>query len=48
MIAATLTAIYGVKQIARDGVDAVPVLAIVVGLALGTVFLRASCSSRAR
>jgi DHA2 family multidrug resistance protein-like MFS transporter len=39
-IAATLTAIYGVKQIARDGVDAVPVLAIVVGLAIGAVFLR--------
>jgi MFS transporter, DHA2 family, multidrug resistance protein len=39
-IAATLTAIYGVKQIARDGVDAVPVLAVVVGLALGAVFLR--------
>jgi MFS transporter, DHA2 family, multidrug resistance protein len=39
-IAATLTTIYGVKQIARDSVDAVPVLAIVIGLALGAAFLR--------
>jgi DHA2 family multidrug resistance protein-like MFS transporter len=38
--AAVITAIYGVKQIARDGVDPGPVVAIAVGLMLGAVFAR--------
>jgi DHA2 family multidrug resistance protein-like MFS transporter len=35
-----LTAIYGLKQIAQGGVDAVPVMAIVLGVALGVAFVR--------
>jgi DHA2 family multidrug resistance protein-like MFS transporter len=37
---AVITAIYGVKQIACDGVDPVPVFAIAAGAGLGAVFAR--------
>jgi DHA2 family multidrug resistance protein-like MFS transporter len=36
---AILAVIYGLKQIAQDGVSAVPVLSIVAGAALGTLFI---------
>jgi DHA2 family multidrug resistance protein-like MFS transporter len=39
-LAAVLAAIYGLKQIAQDGIGAVPVASIVAGLALGLVFAR--------
>src|SRR5918992_1494152 len=39
-LAAVLAAIYGLKQIAQDGVDLLPVLAIVAGAVLGLVFVR--------
>jgi len=39
-LAAVLAAIYGLKQIAQDGVEWLPVLAIVVGIALALVFVR--------
>lgn len=39
-LAAILSAIYGVKQIAQDGMGLQPVLFILAGLALGAVFLR--------
>jgi MFS transporter, DHA2 family, multidrug resistance protein len=37
---AVMTAIYGVKQIAQNGVDPVPVLAIAAGAGLGAIFAR--------
>ncbi|MFD3919167.1 MFS transporter [Streptomyces sp. NPDC058595] len=39
-LAALLTVIYGIKEWARHGFAPVPALAVVVGLALGYVFLR--------
>jgi DHA2 family multidrug resistance protein-like MFS transporter len=39
-LAAVLAAIYGLKQIAQDGVGLLPVLAIVVGAVLALVFVR--------
>jgi DHA2 family multidrug resistance protein-like MFS transporter len=39
-LAAVLSVIYGLKQIAQDGGGTLPVLAIVAGLALGIVFVR--------
>jgi DHA2 family multidrug resistance protein-like MFS transporter len=39
-LAAILAVIYGLKQIAQDGVAAMPVGSIVAGLALGAVFAR--------
>jgi DHA2 family multidrug resistance protein-like MFS transporter len=37
---AILGVVYGLKQIAQDGVSALPVLAILAGIALGAVFVR--------
>ena len=37
---AILGVVYGLKEIAQDGVSVVPVLAIVAGLSLGIVFVR--------
>jgi DHA2 family multidrug resistance protein-like MFS transporter len=39
-LACVLSVIYGVKQLAQDGVGWTPGLAIVAGLALGAVFIR--------
>jgi DHA2 family multidrug resistance protein-like MFS transporter len=39
-LAAVLTVIYGLKQIAQDGVAWLPVLSILVGVALGVAFVR--------
>jgi len=39
-LAAVLAVIYGLKQIAQDGVGSLPILSIVVGLAVGVVFVR--------
>ena len=39
-LAAVLLVIYGVKQIAQDGLGAFPAVAILAGLTLGMVFLR--------
>ncbi|GLW09415.1 MFS transporter [Microtetraspora sp. NBRC 13810] len=35
-----LPVIYGIKEIAKDGVQLIPILAIVVGLAIGVLFVR--------
>jgi len=40
VLAAVLTVIYGLKQIAADGLAVLPVLSIVAGLVLGLVFVR--------
>jgi DHA2 family multidrug resistance protein-like MFS transporter len=39
-LGAILPFIFGLKELARDGLGAVPVLAIVAGLALGALFVR--------
>jgi DHA2 family multidrug resistance protein-like MFS transporter len=39
-LVAVLAVVYGLKQIAQDGLGAVPLAAIVVGLALGALFVR--------
>ncbi len=39
-LVAVLAIIYGVKQIAQDGIGSLPMAAIVVGIAIGLVFLR--------
>ncbi|MFF4389840.1 MULTISPECIES: MFS transporter [unclassified Streptomyces] len=39
-LAAILPVIYGLKEIANDGVGLIPVLALVVGLAVGVLFVR--------
>jgi DHA2 family multidrug resistance protein-like MFS transporter len=39
-LAAVLTVIYGLKQIAADGLGALPVLSIAAGLAVGLAFVR--------
>jgi DHA2 family multidrug resistance protein-like MFS transporter len=39
-IVATLAIIYGIKQIAAQGIDWLPVVSIVAGLAVGTVFIK--------
>jgi MFS transporter, DHA2 family, multidrug resistance protein len=39
-LAAVLAAIYGLKQIAQDGLGWLPALSILAGLAVGVVFLR--------
>jgi MFS transporter, DHA2 family, multidrug resistance protein len=39
-LASVLAVIYGLKQLAQDGVGLLPFLAILVGLALGLVFVR--------
>jgi DHA2 family multidrug resistance protein-like MFS transporter len=39
-LAAVLAAIYGLKQIAQDGVGAVPVAAILLGIGIGVAFVR--------
>ena len=43
-LAAVITTIYGIKELAKEGVEAVPVLTIVVGLAIGAVFARRQVS----
>jgi MFS transporter, DHA2 family, multidrug resistance protein len=43
-LGAVLAATWGLKQIAQDGLGAVPVLSIAVGLALGLVFVRRQMS----
>jgi len=40
VLAAVLTVIYGLKQLAADGFAVLPVLSIVAGLVLGLVFVR--------
>jgi len=35
-----LPIVYGLKEIAKDGVQAVPIIAIVTGIVIGTVFVR--------
>ena len=40
VLAAVLAVIYGLKEIAADGLAALPVLAIVAGLVIGVVFVR--------
>ena len=37
---AMLAVIFGLKQIAQDGVSAVPILAIVAGVSLGVLLVR--------
>jgi DHA2 family multidrug resistance protein-like MFS transporter len=39
-LAAVLLVIYGLKQVAGDGLDWLPVLSVVVGLVVGYVFVR--------
>lgn len=39
-LAAVLTVIYGLKEIAQDGVSLLPALAIVAGIVIGVVFVR--------
>jgi DHA2 family multidrug resistance protein-like MFS transporter len=39
-LAAVISTIYGIKELAKEGVETVPVLAIVAGLAVGAVFAR--------
>ncbi|WP_150236548.1 MFS transporter [Nocardiopsis quinghaiensis] len=39
-MAAMLPAVYGIKQLATDGLDIVPVVSLAVGLTLGYVFVR--------
>jgi DHA2 family multidrug resistance protein-like MFS transporter len=39
-LAAVLAAIYGLKQVAQDGLGWLPVLAVLAGLALGLVFVQ--------
>ncbi|MFB4317257.1 MFS transporter [Actinomadura sp. 21ATH] len=39
-LATILPAVYGVKEIAKHGVQSVPLIALVVGLAFGVVFVR--------
>jgi MFS transporter, DHA2 family, multidrug resistance protein len=39
-LAAVLAVIYGLKQIAQDGLEGLPILSILVGVALGFVFVR--------
>ena len=43
-LAAVLTMIYGLKQIAQDGVSVKAILSIVVGLAIGVLFVRRQLS----
>lgn len=44
-LAAVLAVIFGLKQIAQDGVATVPVLAIVAGVLIGTVWARRQLAS---
>src|SRR5918912_1515893 len=39
-IAAVLAVIYGLKQVAQDGVGVIPVAAVLAGLAVGTMWVR--------
>jgi MFS transporter, DHA2 family, multidrug resistance protein len=39
-LAAVLAVIYGLKQIAQDGVGMLPILAVLAGLAIGALFVR--------
>lgn len=39
-LAAILPTIYGLKELAKDGWTAVPILAVVVGIGIGVVFVR--------
>ncbi len=39
-LAAVIATIYGIKELAKEGIEPLPVLAIVAGLALGAVFAR--------
>ena len=39
-LVAVLAVVYGLKQMAQDGLGAVPLAAVVVGLALGALFVR--------
>ncbi|MEU6484253.1 MFS transporter [Streptomyces sp. NPDC046887] len=39
-LAAVLPVVYGIKQLTRDGLGVLPVLALLVGIAAGAVFLR--------
>ena len=43
-LAAVLTMIYGLKQIAQDGVSVIAVLAVVAGVAIGVLFVRRQLS----
>ena len=39
-LAAVISTIYGIKELAKEGIEPLPVLAIVAGLAIGAVFAR--------
>jgi DHA2 family multidrug resistance protein-like MFS transporter len=39
-LAAVITTIYGIKELAKEGIDLVPVATILAGLALGAIFAR--------
>ena len=43
-LTAVISTIYGIKELAKDGLELVPVLTIVAGLAIGTVFARRQTS----
>jgi DHA2 family multidrug resistance protein-like MFS transporter len=45
LVVSVLAVIFGVKQIAQDGVTAVPVLAVAVGLAVGAIWGRRQLTS---
>jgi DHA2 family multidrug resistance protein-like MFS transporter len=45
-LAATLAIIYGVKQIAQDGITAAPTLVMMIGASLAIAFVRRQCTLR--
>src|SRR5262245_35058860 len=45
LLVAVLTAIFGLKQIAQDGLSALPIVSIAIGIAVGSVWVRRQLTS---
>jgi DHA2 family multidrug resistance protein-like MFS transporter len=46
LVIAVLAVIFGVKQIAQDGVSAVPIVSVVIGLSVGAIWVRRQLTAR--
>jgi len=46
LVIAVLAVIFGVKQIAQDGVSAVPIVSVVIGISVGSIWVRRQLTAK--
>jgi DHA2 family multidrug resistance protein-like MFS transporter len=46
LVVAVLAVIFGVKQIAQDGVSAVPIVSVVIGISVGAIWVRRQLTAK--